>query len=97
RFRAVVAVTPDQAKQPQLGVVAVQANTTVDDDTRSVLMTGLDVAVRFPGMPDDQAAPLKALVKQCLPGMSFLDVPLDQVLSHMHAPPDLPKVPLNLD
>jgi hypothetical protein len=38
------------------GVVAAQADTLVDNDSRTVLMTNMDVAVRFPNTPEAAAA-----------------------------------------
>jgi hypothetical protein len=48
-------------------------------------------------MPEDKAAPLKAMVKDCLPKMNYLDISLDQVLACLHEKPKVPKVALNYD
>ena len=63
RFRAAVAVTPSAGKA-HYGVIAVEADTLIDEHARTVLMTNMDVAARFPGIPDTDADPLKALVKE---------------------------------
>src|SRR5438034_1787164 len=57
RFRAAVVATPIGGKT-DYGVVAVQGDTLVDNDARTVLITNMDVAVRFPGMADADASPL---------------------------------------
>lgn len=84
RFIAAIAVTPAGTTQPQYGVIAAQGDTSIDDESRSVLITNLDLAVRFPGAPADKAAKLKPLVTECLPGLKRLDVPLDEVLACLH-------------
>src|SRR5262245_43035336 len=84
RFRSAIVAVKEGSSEQHVGVVAVQANTTVDDVARMVLMTGLDVAVRFPGTPPDKADALKALVKECLPGLNYLDITLDEVLACLH-------------
>lgn len=91
RFRAAVAVTPSGGKT-HYGVLAVEADTLIDENARTVLMTNMDVAARFPGIPDAQAEPLKALVKELLPGMNYLDVSLDHVLADMHGTTEVKKV-----
>ena len=60
RFRSAITLTQAGSSEQHVGVVAVKAQTTVDHDARLVLMTKLDVAVRFPGLTPDKAAPLKA-------------------------------------
>jgi hypothetical protein len=98
RFRAAVAVTPAGTGKTHYGVLAVEADTLIDESARTVLMTNMDVAARFPGITDAEAAPLKAMVKELLPGMNYLDISLDQVLADMHGKMTVRTVPgLNLD
>jgi hypothetical protein len=73
-FRAAIAVTPQGANQAEYGVLAVQADTLVDHDARMVLMTNLDVDIRFPGLPDAKADELKNLTRECLPKKEYLNV-----------------------
>jgi hypothetical protein len=40
------------ASEIHYGVLAVQADTLIDHEARVVLMTNLDVAIRFPGQAD---------------------------------------------
>ena len=82
-FRSALAVTPKGAKEPLYGVMAVQADTLVDKEARSVLMTNLTPNIRFPGLPSQQAADLQALVTRLLPSYSFLAVSLDRVTAYI--------------
>lgn len=97
RFRAAIIVVPASTGRTEYGVIAAQADTLIDNAARAVLITNMDVAVRFPGLTAEQAAPLNALVKDLLPKMSHLDVSLDQVLAHMKEAPNLPRVKLSYD
>lgn len=89
RFRAALAVTPKGATEPVYGVMGVQADTLVDKEARTVLMSNLTPGIRFPGLPPQQAADLQALVTRLLPSYSFLAVSLDRVTAHIknEAPP----------
>jgi hypothetical protein len=84
RFRSAITLTQAGSSEQHVGVIAAKAHTTVDHDARMVLMTKLDVAVRFPGLAPDKAAPLKDVVKDCLPNLDYLDVSLDHVLAYLH-------------
>jgi hypothetical protein len=97
RFRMVVAVTPKGAESPSYGVAAVEADTLVDHDARMVMMTNMDMAVRFPGVSDANAAKLRAVLKDFRPSGGYLDVPLEEVLAYMHEAPAQPKADVNLN
>lgn len=86
RFRMAVVVVPSGGT-PEYGAVAVQAHTDVDNVNRVVMLSQLDIAVRFAGLADDKAAPLKALVTSCFPSASSFAVPLDNVLAYQKAVP----------
>ncbi|HEX2973887.1 MAG TPA: hypothetical protein VHP11_16255 [Tepidisphaeraceae bacterium] len=97
-FHAAIAVQPNGEKQPTYGVLAVKADTLVDDNSRLVLMTNLDPTVQFPNAPPKQADQLKALIKEVLPHKDYLEVSLDRVLAYMHvdqAKPPTVQVDLN--
>lgn len=96
RFRAAFSVTQGDSNTTEYGVAAVQGDTMIDDTARTVLITHLDVAVRFPNMDEAKAAPLKAIVKDCLPSLNYLDISLDQVISYMHDTASVKKVDVNL-
>lgn len=96
RFRSAVEVTP-KGGQTNFGVLAVQGDTLVDDANRTVLITNLDGVARFPGLTDAQAAPLKAMVKQLMPSVGYVDVSLDQVLAYQHDDVKPPVVNVNLN
>jgi hypothetical protein len=97
RFRCALEITMQGADQPAYGVAAVQADTAVNDTTNTVLLTNLQVAVRFPGMSDDQAAPLKALVTEILPNRPYISIDMSRVLAYMHSQTPPLGVPINLD
>jgi hypothetical protein len=82
RFRAAFTVTPRGTAQPQYGVVALQARTVVDNDARTVLLSGVEMALRFPNLPEAQAAALRERTAACLPDMNGTTVSLDQVLAY---------------
>ncbi len=97
RFRCALEITVQGEPQPAYGVAAVQADTALNDTTNTVLLTNIQVAIRFPDMTYDQAAPLKALVKDVLPNRPYLSIDLSRVLAYMHDQPAPPGVALNLD
>jgi hypothetical protein len=96
-FRSAIALTPLIDGQTQYGVLSVTAETFVDDNNRTVLMTNLQKTINFPGMPDAQATAMKQMVGSLLPSKSFIDVSLDQVMAYMHKQTQPPKVQLNYD
>jgi hypothetical protein len=83
-FRMALEVTPAGAQAPDYGVATVRAETHLDSATNTVLLSGLVIEQSFPGVPDAQAAPLKALVTELLPDTSHLSLSLDRILAHMH-------------
>jgi hypothetical protein len=97
-FRSALAVTAAGRGGPAYGVLAVTADTFVDHNTRTVLMTALNVDVRFPNLSEQEAQPLQALVREVLPHKECLAISLDRVLAYMDpAAATLPAVNLNLD
>src|SRR5262249_17937048 len=91
-FRVAIAVTAAGSTEQHFGVAAVQADTIIDDATRKVMLTNLDIAAQFPGLPADRADMLKKVARGCLPSLEYLDVPLDLVLAHLHSDTQVPKV-----
>lgn len=87
KFRSAIAVTPSGASEPTYGVVAVQADTAVNSEKSTVVMTNLQPAVYFPTLSGPQAAPLQALVLELLPTRPSIELWLTQVLSSMHDAP----------
>ena len=97
-FRAALAVTPKDHKEPVYGVLAVKANTSVDHDTRTVFMTDLDVDVRFANVPPKEAEKLEKIARELLPHKDYLEVSLDRVLACLDAGQSkIPRVTVNLD
>lgn len=96
RFRSAVTVMEAGTGQLHYGVAAVQADTLVDKTARTVFMTNLDIALRFPGVPAAKAEALKALVKECIAGLSYLNISLDQVLACLHGETKVRTAELNM-
>jgi hypothetical protein len=82
-FRAAAAVTPKDKKEPFYGVIAVKAQTFVDDESRTVLMTELDTDIRFPNLSPHETKKIEHMVKEVLPKKDYLKVSLDHVLAYM--------------
>lgn len=97
KFRCAIAVTPAGAKEPTYGVIAVQAQTAVNTEAGTVVMTDLTPAVHFPGLTEQQSQPLQALVLELIPGMTSVQVWLSQVLAAMQHPAQPRTVNVNLD
>ncbi|HVP11339.1 MAG TPA: hypothetical protein VMV94_09170 [Phycisphaerae bacterium] len=97
-FRAALAVTPKDRKEPVYGVLTVKAKTFVDHDNRTVLMTDLDTAVRFVNVPEKEAEKLEKITREVLPHKDYLEVSLDRVLACLDASQaKIPRVNVNLD
>ena len=97
RFRCALEVTPAGANGPNYGVAAVEADTTVSDDSDTVYMTHMKVAaVNFPGMPKGEATALQAVVRDLLPSRPMVEISLSRVLAYMHDSPKPAGVQLNL-
>ncbi len=96
-FRMAIALTPKDSKDQHFGVLAVKADTLVDHDARTVLITNMDIAIRFPGVTEDKTKELKKLTREIIPNKSYLDVSLDELLACMHATAKINTVDLNLD
>jgi hypothetical protein len=97
-FRMAAAVTPSSATQPSYGVVQVQATTSVDKASRTVLVESPQSTVRFPNAPPDQAAQLEAVLRQAVPPKASLTVSLDRMLACMQpSGPQAAGVPVSLD
>ena len=98
RFRAALALTPKDRKDSYHGILAVKADSFVDDQTRTVLMTNLDADVRFPDLSRQETKKLETMAREVLPKKDYLQVSLDLVLACMDASQaKVPHVKLNLD
>ncbi|HBC87395.1 MAG TPA: hypothetical protein DCZ94_10605 [Lentisphaeria bacterium] len=97
QFRVALAVSQKGSEILNYGVMAVQADTFVDREARTVLISNMEFAVRFPGMADAKADVFKKLVKDLVPKMKCLDVPLENLLSKMPENSKVPEVKLNLE
>jgi hypothetical protein len=95
-FRMALEVTPAGSTAPQYGVATVTADTHLDSSTNTVLLSNMAIDLGFPGMPDAQAAALKALVTELLPSMTHLSISLDRILAYMHDQPPPPPVKVSV-
>lgn len=99
RFRAAIAIKSDAAKEERFGVVEVDASTVVDHSARVVAVMPSKREVRFPNIPDSQAASLRKLVDELSPPRQVVSVSLDRVLAYVD-PAEQPHqraVEVNLD
>jgi hypothetical protein len=97
-FRAALALTPQGQKEPAYGVLEVKAKTFINHDTRTVLMTELEPAVRFANLPEPDAEKLEKLARTLLPQKSYLEVSLDRVLACIDSGQvKVPQAKVNLD
>ncbi|GAK49000.1 hypothetical protein U14_00217 [Candidatus Moduliflexus flocculans] len=78
-----IAFKPDAAKEESFGVVDLTAKTIVDHDARVVMVMPTKREVRFPNLPDEEAAKLSALVNEVWPPKDAVSVSLDRVLAYM--------------
>ncbi len=97
KFRMALEVAQKGSDIRNCGVMSVQADTLVDRAARTVLISNMDVAVRFPGMSDAKAEVYRKLVKEIVPRMKCIDVPLDNLLSKMPENSKAREVKLNLE
>ncbi|HCE43865.1 MAG TPA: hypothetical protein DET40_09985 [Lentisphaeria bacterium] len=97
QFRVALYVAQKGTGIQNYGVMAVQADTVVDREARTVLISNMDIAVRFPGMADAKADVYRKLVKELVPKIKCLEVPLENLLSHMPEKSNAPEVKLNLE
>ena len=85
KFRCALEVQLAGATDPAYGVVAVQADTSVDENSTHVYITNMKVAaLRFPGASDADAAALKAVVLDMLPNKPMLELSMARVMAYMH-------------
>ncbi len=97
KFRCALEITLAGTTQPDWGVVAVQADTQVDEDNVNVYLTNMKVvAVNFPGASDTDAAALKAVVMDMLPNKPMIEVSLARVMAYMQDQPKPAGVQLNM-
>ena len=97
RFRAAVVVTPQGSNQAHYGIAAVQARTVVNNDARTVVLSDIEMALRFPGIADAEAAKLRDITKPCLPALAGMTVSLDQILAYMSRQVKAPTVNVSMD
>ncbi len=86
-FRSAVVATPAGSEQPAYGVVAIAADTLVDSNAGTVIMTNLKPDIRFPDAPADQQAALTGMVNELMTSRGVLNIALSRVLAYMHGQP----------
>jgi hypothetical protein len=97
RWRSALALTLAGTKETHYGVLGVQADSIVDHDARMVLMSNLDVDIRFAGVPEAKENELRRVARECLPKREHLAVALDHVLAYMHTEEKVPAVEVALN
>ncbi len=93
-----MAVVPKGAGGPEYGVIEGEAQTDTNIEKRTVKMYDKKIEVRFPDLPDVQAAQLETMVKDALPNRKSLTISLDRVLAYVEdSEKPEPTVKVNLD
>lgn len=82
-FRSALSVLPSGEKKEKLGILAGEADTTINHTTRTVLLTEPQVEIRFASLPPDEAAKLEGLVRDFLPNRPYLELSLDRILAYL--------------
>lgn len=96
-FRCAIELTADGAKDPVMGVCGVTADTFVDHEMQTVVMTNLKVAVRFATIPPDQSGVYEVLAKDAIGNRSYMCIALNRVLAYMHGSVKPRTAAVNLD
>jgi hypothetical protein len=84
RARVAFTLTPTGGK-PTVGIEELKGDTVADLEKRTVLINNIEiVAVRFPSLPDDQAAQMETILKSNFPGKP-LTVSLDRLVASLQS------------
>jgi hypothetical protein len=83
QFRCAISVKESAEAKERFGVAEVEANTTVDQNTREVVARPVRRDLRFANIPEAEAARLSEVVNELLPRKEVTVVSLDQVLAYL--------------
>jgi hypothetical protein len=84
RARVAFTLTPTGGK-PIVGIEELKGDTVTDLEKRNVLINNIEiVAVRFPSLPDDEAARMETILKSNFPGKP-LTVSLDRLVASVQS------------
>lgn len=84
RARVAFTLTPEGGK-PAVGIEELKGETVTDLEKRTVLINNIEiVAVRFPSLPDDEAAKMETILKSNFPGKP-LTVSLDRLVASLQS------------
>jgi hypothetical protein len=84
RARVAFTLTPTGGK-PTVGIEELKGDTVTDLEKRTVLINNIEiVAVRFPSLPDDEAAKMEKILKSNFPGKP-LTVSLDRLVASLQS------------
>lgn len=96
-FRTAFSMTPAGA-QPVVGVAVIRAKTDVNVDSRTVLLSDLDVIeTHFPSVEASGKAKMDQMVKTFLPKESSMSISLDRLVASMEKPAETATVALKND
>ncbi len=84
-FLMAVSVLPDGADHRTYGVLEVRANTKINHEERTVLLTQLVLTMQFPDTDAATAKGLETIVRTALPDKETLVVDLDRLITYVHA------------
>lgn len=99
RFRCAIEVSGGGLQQAVLGIADITAATMVNHDDRIVAIAGTGRELRFPNLPEAEAAKARRVVDELRPPGQVLTVALDRVLAYLdpEKEPVQPAVELSLD
>ncbi len=97
-YRAVVALTP-AGKKEVYGVAEGDADTAVDESSRTVAINRTGYELRFPGASEEDSAAFEKAVRAMIPESSAMVISLDRVLAMLDPAKttEQPPVEVNLD
>ncbi|MCB2189289.1 MAG: hypothetical protein KQJ78_22965 [Deltaproteobacteria bacterium] len=96
-FRSAIAVKTSASAPERYGVVEIAADTVVDHDTRVVAVIPTQREVRFPNIPEAEAASLRRVVDELHPPRKALNVSLDRILAYLEPDKQARQKPVDLN
>jgi len=97
RFRCAIAVTAGSGTEEKYGVAEISADTVVDTAARTVVTHNHKREIRFPNVPDSEAATLRQVVDKVLPVQKSLTVNLDRVLAYLQPDKQTTQQPVDVN
>jgi len=96
-FRCAIAVKTAGSKEEKYGVAQIEAETVIDNEDRSVLVTPKKRELRFPNIPDKEADALRSIVDELHPPVQAVTVSLDRILPYLEQEKQSPQKTVEVD